>query len=404
MSVMNPIEPSEGSTTIALADSLEEHFGRHFSARPAAIAVAPGRVNLIGEHTDYNGGYVLPLAINRVCGMAGRPSEGDQFVIRSVDRDEEVRFSHAELTPEARGDFGDYIRGVVAGFTDRGVKVPAFEAVISSDVPVGSGLSSSAALEMATATLIESLTDHELPLLDKALLCQRAEHDFVGVPCGLMDQYTSAFGADGRLVLLDCATNASELVPFADPTVELLVINSNVRHRLADGEYAVRRRQCEAAAKKLGALFLRDVEAEELDLTDTGLLAEEHRRARHVISENRRTRAAVDALKQGDWNTVGQHMYASHRSLRDDFEVSCSELDTIVEICESIGDAGGVFGARMTGGGFGGCGIALVRADQIGTVQDRVRRDYVERTEIQPTLFPVRPGPGARLLRTEATK
>lgn len=380
--------------------ALEDQFEARFSAQPSAIAVAPGRVNVIGEHTDYNGGYVLPLAIDRVCSMAGRISGGERFVIRSVDRDEEVSFSHGDLTPGSRGDFGDYLRGVVAGFADRAVKVPAFEAVISSTVPVGSGLSSSAALEMATATLIESLTGHELPLLDKALLCQRAEHDFVGVPCGLMDQYTSAFGEEGHLVLLDCATNASELVPFANPNVALLVINSNVRHRLADGEYAVRRRQCESAAKKLGVIFLRDVEV--LDEANTGLSAEELRRARHVVSENARTLAAVDALKQGDWSTVGRHMYASHQSLRDDFEVSCSELDVIVDICQSLGEAGGVFGARMTGGGFGGCAIALARTDQISAIQDRVEREYAERTKIQPTLFSVRPGPGARSSRMEA--
>lgn len=380
--------------------ALEDQFEARFSAQPSAIAVAPGRVNLIGEHTDYNGGYVLPLAIDRVCGMAGRISGGKQFVVRSVDRDEELCFSHGDLTPGPRGDFGDYLRGVVAGFVNRGVEVPAFEAVISSTVPVGSGLSSSAALEMATATLIESMAGHELPLLDKALLCQQAEHDFVGVPCGLMDQYTSAFGEAGHLVLLDCATNASELVPFADPNMALLVINSNVRHRLADGEYAVRRRQCEAAAKKLGVIFLRDVEV--LDEANTNLEPEELRRARHIVSENVRTLAAVEALKRGDWSTVGRHMYASHQSLRDDFEVSCSELDVIVDICQSLGEAGGVFGARMTGGGFGGCAIALVRADQISAIQDRVEREYAERTKIQPTLFSVRPGPGAQLSSMEA--
>lgn len=365
------------------------------------MAAAPGRVNLIGEHTDYNAGFVLPMAINRTCLIAASPNDSNEIVLYSIDREEELRFSLCELDPRPQGNYADYVRGVVVGFCQTGASVSGFNAIISSDVPLGSGLSSSAALEVATATMLESLCDRELPPLEKVLICQQAEHDFVDVPCGLMDQYSSVFGRENHLLLLDCESNESELVAFDDPAIELLVINTNVRHQLADGEYAVRRRTCESAATKLGVESLRAVSAAELEASAAKLEQTELRRARHVISENDRTLAAVKALRGRDWPTAGGHMYRSHESLRDDYEVSCSELDAVVDICRSIGATGGVFGARMTGGGFGGCGIALIRTADAQSVRDRITREYVERTEIQPIVFAVRPGPGACVLSPE---
>ena len=373
-------------------------FRNRFGREPDAIAAAPGRVNVIGEHTDYNNGFVLPMAINRTCRMAAAANGSNEIVVYSVERQEEQRFSLCELNPEPRGNFADYVRGVVAGICGTGASVGGFDAIISSDVPLGSGLSSSAALEVVTATVLESLTGRELAPLDKALICQKAEHDFVGMPCGLMDQYSSVFGRRDQLVLLDCQSNRSEFVRFDDPDIELLVINTNVRHKLADSEYALRRQTCESAAAKLGVDSLREVMASDLEARAGELDATELRRVRHIVSENDRTQRTVTAVRRHDWTTAGEYMYWSHESLRDDYEVSCPELDAVVEICRGIGEDDGVFGARMTGGGFGGCAIALVRTRDVGSVRDRITREYVERTEIQPALFAVRPGPGARLM------
>lgn len=327
---------------------LSERFLDRFDIEPEFIAAAPGRVNLIGEHTDYNGGYVLPFAINRMCRIAAAGNSSNDFRIYSVERDEEVRFSLCDLDPEPRGDFGDYIRGV-AGFCEEGHSISGFDAVVSSEVPLGSGLSSSAALEVATATLLEAIIGIELPPLEKALICQKAENSFVGVPCGLMDQYASVFGCEDQLILLDCEKNESEYVTFDDPAIELRVINSNVRHHLADSEYALRRLQCLSSATKFGTASLRSVTASDLEAQSGKLDADELKRARHVVSENERNKLTVVAVQRHDWTTAGEYLYWSHESLRDDFEVSCKELDVIVDICRSIGEDGGVFGARMTG-------------------------------------------------------
>jgi len=373
-------------------------FSERFGSEPEALAEAPGRVNVIGEHTDYNDGFVLPMAINRACRMAAAPNGSNEVVIHSAERDEEQRFSLCELDPVPRGNFADYVRGVVAGFCAAGASVEGFNAVIASDVPLGSGLSSSAALEVATATVLEQLCGRTLGPLEKALICQRAEHEYVGVPCGLMDQYSSVFGRENCLILLDCRSNESEFVPFDDPDLELLVVNTNVRHKLADSQYALRRRSCQGAAAKLGVPSLREVDAAMLEAGAGRLDATELKRARHVVTENDRTLRAAAAVRRRDWSTAGEHLYWSHESLRDDYEVSCPELDAVVEICRGIGEDGGVFGARMTGGGFGGCAIALVRRRDAASVRNWIAREYLERTEIQPALFAVRPGPGARAL------
>ncbi|MGB0578444.1 MAG: galactokinase [Limisphaerales bacterium] len=373
-----------------------EQFCARFGCQPEGIASAPGRVNLIGEHTDYNDGWVLPLAIDRSCHIAAAPNDSNEIVVYSKERDKEHRFSLCDLEPKANGNFSDYVRGVVAGFCSTGASVGGFNAFISSDVPLGSGLSSSAALEVATATVLEALTGRILPLLEKARLCQQAEHDFVGVPCGLMDQYASVFGRADQLILLDCQANQSEYVAFDVDAVELLVINTNVRHSLADSEYALRRKTCESAAAKLGTNNLRSVSLTDLD--EDKLTLTELKRARHVLTENDRTRQAVESVRQRNWNGVGEQMYLSHASLRDDYEVSCLELDVVVEICRDIGVEGGVFGARMTGGGFGGCAIALIGTSKAGQIRDRIDRDYLTRTQAHPTMFTVRPGQGARRL------
>ncbi len=384
------------SAQVTATDLLRDAFRERFDGQPQVFARAPGRVNLIGEHTDYNQGFVLPMAIDRACTIAARSNESNHITIRSLASDEEQTFSLCDLKPEPKGLFSDYVRGVVAGFCERGVSVTGFDAVVDSDIPLGSGLSSSAALEVATATLLEELTEHRVSPMDKALLCQKAEHQFVGVPCGLMDQYASVFGRTDQLMLLDCRDNECRYVSMAAPSVALLVINSNVRHKLAESEYAVRKSQCESASSKLGLQSLRDAGLESLNHPDLDDL--EVKRVRHIFTENQRTQSAAGETEHQAWGTVGELMYASHASLRDDYQVSCAELDAIVEICQCIGTDGGIHGARMTGGGFGGCAIALVEVARLKELCRRIAAEYRIRTEIESFLFCVRPDTGAEII------
>jgi galactokinase len=253
----------------------------------------------------------------------------------------------SEPVTKGQPKWSNYIRGVLAGFQNRGVKIPALDVAFLSTVPLGGGLSSSAALEVCTATLIEAATGKTIDLIEKALLAQKAEHDFAGVPCGIMDQFISALGREGHLLLLDCRTRKTELVPMSDPSVELLVVNTNVKHELGSGEYAKRRAECEAAAKILGVASLRDATADQLEKAKGRMSDVVYRRARHVIGEIERTLHAAEGIRASNWPGVGNLMYASHTSLRDDYEVSCPELDVVVEIAEDIGDQGGVYGCRM---------------------------------------------------------
>jgi galactokinase len=288
---------------------------------------------------------------------------------------------------------------VIAGFQARGIQAPAFDALIHSTVPLGGGLSSSAALEVATATLLELITGKKLDPVDKALLCQKAEHDYAGMPCGIMDQFISVMGRKDHLLLLDCRSRKTELVPMTDASVELLITNTNVKHELTGGEYAKRRAQCEEAAKILGLSSLRDADAEKLEQARAKMDSTVFRRARHVISEIERTLHAAEGVRASNWPTVGQLMYASHSSLRDDYEVSCPELDVVVDIAQNLGLEGGVYGCRMTGGGFGGCTVALVEAKKVREISNHIAAEYEKRTKIKPTLFVSRPAAGATAIK-----
>jgi galactokinase len=273
--------------------------------------------------------------------------------------------------------------------------LPAFQAVIHSAVPSGGGLSSSAALEVATATLVEAITGTQFPPADKALLCQRAEHEYAGVPCGIMDQFASVMCQADCLMLLDCRSQQVEQIPLADPGVTVLVINSNVKHELTGGEYAERRAQCEAAAEKLGVPTLRDATLEMLAARQAALSEVEFRRARHVITEIDRTTRAAAAIKSGDWPLAGNLMYQSHDSLRDDFEVSCPELDLLVELARETGPVRGMIGSRMTGGGFGGCTVSLVETSRVEEIAERLASNYEKQSGLFPTLLTTRPARGA---------
>ena len=377
----------------AAAEGLREAFGR----RAVLSAAAPGRGNLIGEHIDYCDGFVLPFALDRYVVVACAPNGAGEACIGS---------SHGAVTtirlgePLAPGQpkWANYVRGVISGFQDRGIEIPGFDAWFVSTVPIGSGLSSSAAIECATATLLEGLVGTSLDAREKALLCQKAEHDFAGVPCGIMDQFASTFGEAERLVLIDCRSGEPTLVPFPSSDMTVLIANTMVHHELDDGGYAARRKDTEAGLRIIGKHSWRDVTTGDLEAAWHRLGDPVKRRCRHVVGEIAATTAAARALETGDFAALGPLMAASHDSLRDDFEVSCPELDTMVEIARGVGPRGGVIGARMTGGGFGGSTVTLCDSGCSEDVAIRLLTEYRKATGITPDIFAAKPAQGGHLL------
>jgi galactokinase len=385
-------------TSDSLAERGAETFAKCFGQAPRWAVAAPGRVNLIGEHTDYNDGFVLPMAIERYTVMVADRTNDRHVTVHSITTGESAELN--VRSPVQRGDppWSNYVRGVIAGFQRRGIKVPGFNAVIDSTVPFGGGVSSSAALEVAAATLLETIHGQPLDPIEKALLCQKAEHEFAGVPCGIMDQFTSILARPNHALLLDCRSRETTWVPMNDPTVTVLIINTNVRHQLADGEYAKRRAECEAAARALGITSLRDATLKLLNAARARMEPISFRRARHVVTENERTVETAKAIRASDWPTVGKLMYASHKSLREDYEVSCGELDAVVEIASGLGPSKGAIGCRMTGAGFGGCAVCLVKSDAVQQVTRQMNDAYESQTGNQATIFSSRPAGGAEVL------
>ena len=377
-----------------------ELFRRCFGHAPRWVVAAPGRVNLIGEHTDYNDGFVLPMAIERYILIAGSTNSGPEVTLHSVTPGETANFSIRPKVKPGEPGWSNYLRGVIAGFQKSGKKLAAFDAVIESNLPYGGGLASSAALEVAVATLLEAMTGQTLDPIEKALLCQRAEHDFAGVPCGIMDQFTSILGQENHALLLDCRSRTTTPVAMTNPSVTVLIINTNTRHKLAESEYAKRRSQCETAARALMVPALRDATLEGLEAARGQLDPVVFRRARHVIGENERTLQAARAIQASDWAVVGRLMYGSHASLRDDYEVSCPELDAVVEIAQGIGEAGGVIGCRMTGGGFGGCAVSLVKTEAVQRITRSLGAAYEKKAGTQASIFSSRPAAGVRILKS----
>jgi galactokinase len=389
-------------TLSELRDFTSGQFQEAYGRPPRWIAAAPGRVNLIGEHTDYNEGFVLPLAIERYAVMAAAPAPAGtaQVELRSTENVPPVLIDLRQpLKPFAKGTWANYVAGVLAGFQKEAVHMDGFQALVHSTVPLGGGLSSSAALEVATATLLEAMAGRALDPVQKALLCQQAEHEFAGVPCGIMDQFISVMGRKDHLLLLDCRSRNPELVPMSDPSVSLLVTNTNVKHELGSSQYAIRRAQCEAAAKVLGISSLRDATPPMLDDARSRLEDVVFRRARHVVGEIARTVQAAREIRASNWMNTGHLMYASHDSLRDDYEVSCAELDAVVALARNIGVRGGVYGCRMTGGGFGGCTVALVRTEAVETITKEITGNYRRKTGIEASIFVSRPAAGATVLQ-----
>ncbi|MCS7089866.1 MAG: galactokinase [Verrucomicrobiota bacterium] len=371
-------------------------FEQHYGQAPRWIAGAPGRVNLIGEHTDYNDGYVFPMALERYTVVLGVPRHDPRVRIISLADPHPLEVSlDKPLEPRSKGFWGNYPLGVMAGFLERGYRVPGLNLLIHSSVPLGGGVSSSAALEVAMATLLEAAMAVRLEPVEKALLCQQAEHRYAGMPCGIMDQFIAVLAQPGHALLLDCRSRCFQQVPMLDSDVTVLVINTQVRHTLTGSEYPTRRRQCEEAARIMKLPALRDATLADLESARSRLDPTVYRRARHVIGEIQRTLEAAEAFRDGNWLRAGELMYASHASLRDDYEVSCRELDVVVEAARAIGPDAGVYGCRMTGGGFGGCAVALVRTAAVSEVQQRLARAYWQQTGREAVMFVSRPGRGA---------
>jgi len=375
-------------------------FEEKFSTEPDIVVAAPGRVNLIGEHIDYNDGFVLPMAIERYTVIAAKIDTENESTatIYSVDMKDQVTISLADPIKKDTPHWSNYVAGVVAGMVqDKGFSIPGFQAVTQSNVPIGGGLSSSASLEVAMATAIEAVVGESISLTEKGLVCQKAEHEFVGVPCGIMDQFSSVLCESDHVLLLDCRDQSFQQIPFSNPDIVVLIINSEVKHELSGGEYAERRAQCEDALEKLGAKSYRDVTLQEVQDKKVDFDQVIYNRAHHVVTEIARTVKTAEAMKNNAWHTVGELMYASHASLRDDFEVSCKELDVLVDIASKTD---GVIGARMTGGGFGGCIVALVQGNTADSIKDSICNEYQSQTGVKPTAFMTRPARGAHVIRS----
>jgi len=369
-------------------------FERLYGAPPEATFQAPGRVNLIGEHTDYNDGFVLPAAIDYHTVIAGRPRSDRRVRLCALDLDEAwSEFDlDAPIGRDAEAPWSDYIRGVCQVLLSEGYRLGGADLAIAGNVPQGAGLSSSASLEVVTAKAMTGLSVEPLDGTRAAIIGQKAENDFVGCQCGIMDQLISAHGQQGHAALIDC--RSLETRPVAMPAdAAIVIVNSNVKRGLVGSEYNTRRLQCEQAAGIMQVPALRDADMERLEHYRSDMDEVTYRRARHVITENARTLAAADALETGDWSRIQRLMAESHASMREDFEITVPAIDGLVTmISGTLGSQGGV---RMTGGGFGGCVVALVPESRVEGVVDVVRERYAAEYGIEPSVHICHPVDGA---------
>ena len=369
-------------------------YSERFGAAAEVLVRAPGRVNLIGEHTDYNDGFVLPCAIDYHIAIAGGP-RGDgrvRLVSANFDGQESTFDLDRSIERDPLAPWSDYVRGVAVSLLHRGHDLRGADLVIAGNVPLGAGLSSSAALEMVAGAAFARLGDLDVDGKTLALVGQEAENSFVGCSCGIMDQYVSMLGQADHALLIDCRTLEARSVPMPTGT-SLVIVNSNVRRGLVDSEYNVRRAQCEAAAAHFGVRALRDLDLARLETGGGDLDPLVFRRARHVVTENQRTLDAAEALAEGDLVRVGELMASSHTSMRDDFEITIPAIDDLVEIIDAVIDGRG--GVRMTGGGFGGCVVALAAQGMVGQIRSAVEARYPETSGLEPTIYVCRASQGA---------
>jgi len=372
-----------------LQPTITQAFKARFGTTPAFILRGPGRVNIIGEHTDYNDGFVLPMAIDRAVWIALRPRRDRQVTVHSLDFDETAEFSLHNLH-KGKG-WLEYIKGVAWAMQVERLKVEGWEGIMAGDVPKGAGLSSSAALEMAAARAFASVSDLEWEAVKMACLCQKAESEWVGVNCGIMDQMASAAARAGHALFLDCRSLNFEHIPLPGG-LSVAVLDTATRRGLVDSAYNERRAQCETAARVFGVRALRDVNMRAFEARASQLDPLTFRRARHVIRENERVNQAVAAMRRGDAERLGKLLNASHASLRDDFEVSSPALDLMVDVARQTP---GCFGARMTGAGFGGSAVAIVNTNKVQEFTAAVAQKYAQQTGLTPNVYICQAAAGA---------
>ena len=358
---------------------------------------APGRVNLIGEHTDYNEGFVLPIAVDYSAVIAAGHGSGSRIKAYSLDFAEMEEFDLAAAGRKKSGKWIDYVEGMARVLLEKNYKIGGANLLIGSNVPIGAGLSSSAAIETAVGLALAGLNGNELDRMDLVFAGQQTEHEYAGTKSGIMDQYVAVFGKEGHALLIDCRTLNSKAIRLDLSSAEIVVCNSGIKHALASGEYNTRRSQCEKGVEQLKRHLpeisaLRDVTRSDLERYQTELSDLVFRRCRHVVTENERTLDAAKAFETNDLELAGKMMRSSHISLRDDFEVSCPELDLLVSLAE---DFDGVYGARMTGGGFGGCTVNLVERERTNEFIEYIARKYERETNRRAEVFIVKPSNGA---------
>ena len=367
-----------------LKQTIREQFRKSFG-REGTLYASAGRINLIGEHTDYNGGFVFPGAIDKVIMAEIAPNDTDKVRVYSIDINDYVEFGLNEEDAPSQS-WARYIFGVCREILKRGGEVKGFDAVFAGNVPLGAGLSSSAALESCFAFALNDLfNDNSIDKFELAKIGQSTEHNYCGVNCGIMDQFASVMGQKGKLMRLDCRSMEFEYYPFMPEGYELVLLDSVVKHELADSPYNKRRASCERVAKRLGLETLRDATMPMLKSIRTDITAEDYFRAKFVIEEKDRVLAVCDALVAGDYETVGKKMYETHRGLSDDYEVSCEELDFLNDIARECG----VTGSRIMGGGFGGCTINLVKENLLDNFISTAKTRFKEKYGHEPKVYPV---------------
>ncbi len=370
-------------------------FAERFGARPTSCTWAPGRINIIGEHTDYNDGFVLPIAVDKRIYAAASVRKDKTVTLCSMNMRGEVSFELDALKPA--GDWGDYPKGVVAELLKKAYPIRGFNAFFLGDLPIGAGVSSSAAIEVVVCYLLQRLFDFSLPPTQAVSLCQQAEHNFSGTRCGIMDQFVSVMGRKNAALFLDCRTLECRQVPLALKEYALVACDSRVERGLAGSEYNRRRAECEEGVRILseryrGIRALRDVTSAELEACSRQMPEKIYRRCRHVVTENDRVPAAIAAMEANDWITLGKLMNQSHDSLRDDYEVSCSQLDFLVEKAR---DVEGVLGSRLTGAGFGGSTITLLNRAVLDEFQASILEQYLREFDVAPRMFTCAASDGA---------
>lgn len=388
------------STTDRLTD-INEHFRRIFGSTPQAVVRAPGRVELLGNHTDYNEGFVLPAAINMDVLAAGSLRNDNVVAVYSANFDSVVEFPLSNIEKDNVNTWSNYVRGVLHFLKQAGVNLQGVNMAISGNVPVGSGLSSSAAIEMAVGFLVQTLLGFQMPGPELALIGQRAENEFVGVSTGIMDQFVSRLGKKDHALFLDCRTLAYEHVPLDTSSIKIVVCDTMKRRGLVDSEYDQRRAQCEEAARLFSQWIpnvraLRDVSKSDFERYKDRLPDVIRKRAQHVIYENERVLKSREVLKAGDYEAFAQLLDECHESARYLYEVSCPELDTMVDVCRK---APGAMCARLTGAGFGGCTVSLVRDEQVAAFVEAVKTEYQRRTSIDPPVYVCTAEDGASVIQ-----